>query len=315
MLQTGAGSPAGICVYEGRLLPKRFWDQVIHCDPGPNAVRAYPATTDGAGYSASIDPIMTGTGDKWFRPIDPCVAPDGSLFVTDWYDPGVGGHQQQDRAHGRLFRIAPLGSEYTVPKFDYSTAKGAADALRNPNLAVRYKAWTALHKMGAQAEPELLKMYSDSNPRYQARALWLLGKIDGRQSHYVELAMNDSNPDIRITAIRLAKQLGMTPSQVCQKLADDPSAAVRRSLALALAFDSSDTMPAVWGKLAAAYDGNDRWYLEALGIGSDQRAEECYDAWLAAVDGRWDTPSGHDIAWRVRNAESSPCYGKDHQQP
>ena len=176
MLQTGAGSPAGICVYEGRLLPKRFWDQVIHCDPGPNIVRAYPTTSFGAGYGATIEPLMTGTRDKWFRPVDPCVAPDGSLFVTDWYDPGVGGHQQQDRAHGRLFRIAPPGSKYIVPKFDYSTADGAASALRNPNLAVRFKAWTALHEMGAAAEDELWKLYADTNPRLQARALWLLGE-------------------------------------------------------------------------------------------------------------------------------------------
>ncbi len=126
MLQTGAGSPSGICVYEGRLLPERFWDQVIHCDPGPNVVRAYPTKVSGAGYTANIDPLLTGTQDKWFRPVDPCVAPDGSLFVTDWYDPGVGGHQQQDRAHGRLFRIAPPGTKYVVPKFDYTTAQGAA---------------------------------------------------------------------------------------------------------------------------------------------------------------------------------------------
>ena len=35
LLQTGAGSPTGICVYEGTLLPKVFHDQVIHCDAGP----------------------------------------------------------------------------------------------------------------------------------------------------------------------------------------------------------------------------------------------------------------------------------------
>ena len=300
ILLTGAGSPAGICVYEGRLLPKRFWDQVIHCDPGPNTVRAYPVKADGAGYRASTEPLMTGTKDNWFRPIDPCVAPDGSLFVTDWYDPGVGGHQQQDRSHGRLFRIAPPGSGYIVPKFEYSTAKGAVAALRNPNLAVRYKAWTALHEMGVNAEPELLKLYSDPNPRLQARALWLLGKIDGRGKHYVEKAVNDPNPNIRITAIRLAKQIGLSPSQVCVELASDPSAAVRRELAVALKFDDSESMPAVWAQLAEQHDGDDRWYLEALGIGSDERANECYEAWLRLVNGNYNTPSGRDIVFRVR---------------
>jgi hypothetical protein len=59
-------------------------------------------------------------------------------------------------------------------------------------------------------------------------------------------------------------------------------------------------MPAAWAKLAQSYDGKDRWYLEALGLSSDLRAAECYDAWLAAIGGNWDTASGRDIVWRVR---------------
>ena len=54
LLITGAGSPTGICCYEGRLLPKIFWNQVIHCDAGPNVCRAYPATADGAPMLRTI---------------------------------------------------------------------------------------------------------------------------------------------------------------------------------------------------------------------------------------------------------------------
>ncbi len=300
VLQTGAGSPSGIMVYEGRLLPERFWDQVIHCDPGPNVVRAYPVKVDGAGYSATIEPLVTGTVDQWFRPVDVCVAPDGSLFVTDWYDPGVGGHRQGDVDRGRLFRIAPPGSPYKVPKFDYSTAEGAAEALRNPNLAVRYKAWMALHSMGADAEEALLRLWQDPNPRLRARALWLLGKIPGRGEHYVATALADDNADIRCTTIRLARQLGMTPSKMLAAAANDPSPAVRRELAVSLRYDDSATMPACWAELAQHHDGKDRWYLESLGLSSDLRASECFQAWLDAVGGNWNTAAGRDIVWRVR---------------
>jgi hypothetical protein len=34
MLITGAGSPTGITVYEGNLLPEKLRNQVIHCDAG-----------------------------------------------------------------------------------------------------------------------------------------------------------------------------------------------------------------------------------------------------------------------------------------
>lgn len=305
MLQTGAGSPSGICFYEGRLLPQRFWDQIIHCDPGPNVVRAYLTESDGAGYNASIEPLVTGTADKWFRPADVCVAPDGSLFVSDWYDPGVGGHRQGDTDKGRLFRIAPPGVEYRVPKFDYATPAGAALALRNPCLSVRYKAWMSLNEMGRNAEQALLELYDDPNPRIQARALWLLGKIEGRGEFYVNKALADDNPDIRITAIRLAKQLGLTPSVAFPEAANDPSPAVRRELAVALRYDASPSMPEVWARLAQTYDGKDRWFLEALGLSSDLRASECFEAWLSAVDGQWNTPQGRDIVWRVRAPQAA----------
>ena len=49
-------------------LPEIFRNQVVHCDAGPNVVRAYPVKPDGAGYSASLAPtrgtyvdnLMTG---------------------------------------------------------------------------------------------------------------------------------------------------------------------------------------------------------------------------------------------------------------
>ncbi|MDB4676754.1 ThuA domain-containing protein [bacterium] len=315
VLQTGAGSPSGICVYEGRLLPKRFWDQVIHCDPGPNVVRAYPVQKAGAGYSAHIDPLITGSIDKWFRPADVCVAPDGSLFVSDWYDPGVGGHRQGDTDRGRLFRVAPPKSKYSIPKYDFKTAAGAAQALQSPNQSARYLAWKSLKEMGSKAEPALLELFRSENPRHRARALWLLGRIDGRGTHYVETGLRDTDENIRCVSIRLAKQLGFQPSQSCSVAVNDPSPMVRRELALALRFDKSPEMPGIWAKLASKHDGKDRWYLEAIGIGSDLRPDECYQAWLDHSNKQWDTPTGHDIAWRVRAAKAADAIVKIISKP
>lgn len=309
VLQTGAGSPCGITVYEGRLLPRRFWDQVIHCEPGVNIVRAYPMHPDGAGYTATIEPLMRGVIDKWFRPADVCVAPDGSLFVTDWYDPGVGGHRQGDSDRGRLFRIAPPGVTYTTPKLDFETVQGCVDALRNPNRSAQYMAWRGLTKIAESSgdasivEP-LTEMTRDDNPRLRARAYWALANLTDQKRSAMESAMVQDDVDLRIMSIRLAKQIGEqvdTPvSELVGVLADDPSPSVRRELALAIRYDTSATMPAVWAKLAAQHDGVDRWYLEALGIGSDVRPAECFDAWMTAIDGDWNTAGGRDVVWRTR---------------
>src|SRR5437879_13169636 len=98
---------------------------MIHCDAGPGVVRAYPVQPDGAGYKAEIKEILT-TEDKWFRPSDVCAGPDGSLYVADWNDAGVGGHnmadQQVETMTGRIYRVAPEGSKTKTPKLDLNTA-------------------------------------------------------------------------------------------------------------------------------------------------------------------------------------------------
>ena len=306
LLQTGAGSPTGMIVYEGRLLPEVFWDQMIHTDAGPNVVRAYPVTKAGAGYEAGIVNIMKGTQDQWFRPSDVAVAPDGSLIVADWYDPGVGGHHVGDLERGRLFRIAPPGSAYEAPRYDLSTPEGAIEALLNPNLSNRYHAWVALHEMAADAEPALQALWASENPRNRARALWLLGRIEGKGQQYAEEAMADDNPDIRITGIRLARQLDMPAIPYVEKMVADPSPQVRRELALALRHVRSPRAAELWTVLANQYDGSDRWYLEALGIAADEQWEAFFAAWKLHNAENWSSPAARDIVWRARADEAIP---------
>ncbi|RMG35416.1 MAG: dehydrogenase [Planctomycetota bacterium] len=304
LLQTGAGSPTGITVYEGRTLPQVFWDQIIHCDAGPNVVRSYVTRPSGAGYVARIVDLLVGTRDKWFRPADVCVAPDGSLFITDWYDPGVGGHRQGDIERGRLFRVAPPGKPYAVPRYDLQTIDGAIAALRSPNQAVRYLAWQKLHAEGTRAEPALKAVFdTDTNPRQRARALWLLGKIPGRGEAHVRAALADRDPDIRIVGIRLARQLGLPLEPIVAAVVRDPVPRVRRDAAIALRFLRSERADALWAELAEQYDG-DRWYLEALGIGADLSWDTRLAAWLARVGSRWRTAPFRDIVWRSRSSRT-----------
>lgn len=304
MLITGAGSPTGIAVYEGTLLPPVFRNQVIHCDAGPNVVRAYPAAPEGAGYKAEIVDMIVGERDRWFRPADVCVAPDGSLFVTDWYDPGVGGHNMQDMERGRLFRLAPPGKKYEVPKFDFSTPAGAAQALTNPCGSVRYMAFDAIQNFGDEAVASLVQLANHENSRWRARALWALGKLPGHGGEAVAMALKDRDENLRMVAIRLARQLNLPPSDYVVLL-KDPSPAVRREFALALHLDKSAAAPELWAELASQYDGHDRWYLEALGIGAELRWPECFAAFRQKVGNKFDTPAARDIAWRSRAPQAA----------
>ena len=52
------------------------------------------------------------------------------------------------------------------------------------------------------------------------------------------------------------------------------------------------------------HDGKDRWYLEALGIGADKQEDKFFEAWLAKVGNKWNTPAGRDIVWRTRSKKT-----------
>jgi putative membrane-bound dehydrogenase-like protein len=302
LLLTGGGSPTGICVYEGALLPPPFRNQVIHCDAGPNVVRAYPVKEQGAGYSAETLNVLEGARDRWFRPSDVCVAPDGSLIVADWYDPGVGGHAMGDVDKGRVFRVAPPGAKYEAPALDVATVEGAIAGLKSPNQEARYLAWTALHGFGTKAEPALARVFRDDpNPRFRARALWLLSKLPGKGAEYLRAAADGDQDDLKIVAIRAGRELSppwrWVPADVAAL-----SPKVRRELAIALAEDPAPA--AAWAELARQYRGDDRWYLEALGIGAAGHWDDCLAAYLKAVPDALSTRAGRDVVWRSRAART-----------
>ncbi len=320
LLQTGGGSPTGILVNEGSALGPQFTNQLIHCDAGPRTVRAYPVESDGAGYKATMVDVLTSS-DAWYRVADLAIAPDGSLVVADWYDPGVGGHAMGDhepgKVMGRIYRVSATGAKAATPKPDFATAAGAAQALTSPNLPTQYAAWTALHAMGAQAEPELLQLFKSKNPRHRARALGLLARCKGHETAHLRAGLEDADENVRIAAIRLAttlersKVIDTSPldedrALVGKLLRDTP--AVRRQIALSL-YRSHKIEP-LWSALAQQHDGKDRWYLEALGIGSIGNEDACFDAWLAAVGDKWNTPAGRDIIWRLRSAKNAEFLAK-----
>ncbi|MBI2804713.1 MAG: c-type cytochrome [Planctomycetes bacterium] len=333
LLQTYQGSPTGICVYEGDLL-RRFLTgaarngkstsrdregaeetQIIHCDAGPSIVRCYPAVPDGAGYKVpKIVNILDGAKkNQWFRPADVCVAPDGSIFVTDWYDPGVGGHQQRDIDRGRVFRVAPPGVKYNVAKYTFDTIEGNIEALKSPNNATRYIAWTNLHKAGAKAEPALLKLYESKIPHERARALWILGRIEGKGRHYFEKASNDLDPNIRVVAIRLGRQVKVDPLSLAllglaRDMGDKEGAnknwAGLRERAIALRGQKHKEMGLQWSILATQGFRQDRWYLEALGIGADGNWDSVLDTVLKGGQLGEFNETYRNIVWRSRGTRT-----------
>jgi len=309
LLITGSGSPTGIIVYEGDLFPEPFRGQMIHAEPGRNVVWAFPAKQAGAGYSARIVDIVRSEVGRNYRPSDVSVAPDGSLFIADWFDPVDCCHRTVNDA-GRIFRVAPPKHVYDVPAYDFKTPVGAVKALRSPNLSARYKAWMALLGMQTRSRPALQMMALDKNPRFRARALWSLAAIKEGAPGAIETALHDESENIRALALRIARRHQVPMEPVVRLLVRDESALVRRECAVSLHRLTSSEAVQLWVELAAQYEGKDRWYLEALGIGEKSKETACLNAWLKKAGKDWNSQAGRDIIWRSRAPEAAALLAK-----
>ena len=200
LVGTGNGSPCGIMVYEGSLLPKEYFGSVLEVDAGTRQVNFFPLTRKGASFRTEYK-VFLGSDDPWFRPVDAGTAPDGSVFVADWYDAGVGGHAFSDQTTGRIFRVTPKGNKGTRATVDFSTLEGQVAALQSPTVATQDAARRALIARGQDSITALRQLLDQGVPIHRARALLTLQAIQG-QSVAVE-ALKDSDPRIRELAVRM----------------------------------------------------------------------------------------------------------------
>ncbi|MEO8494083.1 MAG: PVC-type heme-binding CxxCH protein [Planctomycetota bacterium] len=107
----------------------------------------YKLSDSGASFTGpEVEPIVFSS-DANFRPIDIEIAPDGSLYFTDWQNPIVGHMQHnlrdpnRDRLHGRVYRVTyPSRPLLTPPKIAGESLEHLLELLKDKNNRVRYRA-------------------------------------------------------------------------------------------------------------------------------------------------------------------------------
>ncbi len=332
LVGTGNGSPCGVALYEGDLLPAKYRGAVFEAEAGPRVINAFPITRAGASFR-TVHEVLLASDDPWFRPVDVCAMPDGSLLVADWYDAGVGGHAFSDQTTGRIYRITPEGSKPTTPTYDFATIPGLRDALDSPAVAARDAARRCLIERGDEAVPPLQKLMvatSDHGPtpEMRARALWTLAAIQGPAPALA--ALSDRDPRIREQAVRIlgrdnsrnghvefdtpetrAKLAAVAHLEALRPLADDPDAGVRRELILAFRDVPTAEAGETLKVLARHWDGQDRWSLEALGLALERREPE----FLASLfDGNLLGDLGLPGSGRSANVALPPYFPVDRNE-
>ena len=286
----GGGSPTGVAFYENGALDSKWNGLLLACEAGKNVVFGYLPKPDGAGMKLERFDFFTSNKEKeWagsdflggkatgvlktkFRPSDVCVGPDGAIYVADWFDPGVGGHGTRDNSlSGTIYRIAPKGFKSVVPKIDLSTVAGQIAALRNPAPNVRAGGFNRLKAAGDKVVNDVAALLADANPYVASRAVWLLAQLGDKGVALARKELASADDTRRLVAFRALRAANRDVFSLCESLAKDKSAAVRREVALALRDFKTPAAIATLVTIAQQFDGQDRAYLEAIGLASTDR--------------------------------------------
>jgi putative membrane-bound dehydrogenase-like protein len=332
----GGGAPTGIVFNEGDGLGKKYRGLLLSAEAARNTIFGYFPKAEGAGYqlerfnflTSNAAQVFAGTDFKsgrvnteiqtFFRPSDVAVGPDGAVYVADWFDPRVGGHDDKDdTTSGAIYRIAPKGFKSVVPAIDASTIEGQVTALRSPAVNVRALGFLGLSARGASAIPEVEKLLADENPYVRARAVWVLGRLGPAGLKLAEKHLSSPDPLMRIAAYRVARQAGSALGYA-GALTQDASPAVRREVALSLRDVPFEQSGHLLLALAKGYDGKDRSYLEAWGIGATGKEAALYTELTKIAPSRdpaaWPT-SYSDLVWRLTPAAGVSALAQRAQAP
>ncbi|WDE98344.1 NPCBM/NEW2 domain-containing protein [Lentisphaera profundi] len=314
----GGGAPTGITYYENGALGKKYEGLLLSCESVHSVVFGYMPKAQKAGFELKrfnfFNSIKGNATAKWFRPSDVTVGSDGAIYVSDWYDPGVGGHAMRDASgSGTIYRIAPKGFKPVNPKIDCSTIAGAIAALKSPNINVRALGFIKLKEDGSKSIPALKVMLSDSNKYFRARAVWLLAQIAGAGLQEVEALLKSPEEQMRTVAYRALRRQNYKFWELSAQLAKDSSPAVRREVALAMRNENFAQSHKILLTIAQQFDGVDRWYLEALGTGCAKKEKEMYDYLYSKMkpgDALTWSPAFAKIAWRLHQPNALSDFRK-----
>jgi hypothetical protein len=211
--------------------PPEYRDAILVSAAWDHRVEVHHPKPFGASLRADHQVLLQG--NESFRPVGLAVAPDGSVYVTDWVDVSYNVHGQ-----GRLWRLAPKGGKKS-----------------KPGAPVRLAANSSRRKMerlaGAESlerVTELRSALADADPFIRAAAVAGLSKPAFRPM--VESELTNRSPARRLGALLALRRAAVADAaDVAGRMLADPDEPVRR---LALVWAGEQQLVSLTNRLAVA---------------------------------------------------------------
>ncbi len=164
-------APCAVMAYESDNLPDEYRGELLVTSWGDHRLERYTLKPRGASFSAEMKPILTG--DQNFRPVGLALAPDGSLYMSDWVDKSYPIHGK-----GRIWRLKAKNPPKRQPLSDEP-----ALALAHPHRPWREG---AARKLTREQAVEVASKAKDERARsaaakqvFAANSHWLAATVRG----------------------------------------------------------------------------------------------------------------------------------------
>jgi mono/diheme cytochrome c family protein/glucose/arabinose dehydrogenase len=217
-------------IYRGDRLPPDLKGDLLFAEPVGRLIRrAKIEVKDGVTYlrNAYDHSEFLRSTDLNFRPVNMMTAPDGNLYIVDMYRgiiqesawvapkshlrPVVQKYHLDDNfGRGRIWRLVHDGfTPGPQPHMLDETPAQLVRHLDHPNGWWRDSAQKLLVLRGDKSiVPELLRMArTDPNTLARIHAIWTLEGLGALTPDFVREKLKDSNPHVRIAAIRASETL------------------------------------------------------------------------------------------------------------